>query len=239
LRIGYARLARLEKEGRSQLEVLTAAGCEHVFIDRGVTGIAVHKPALIEATAAARPGGTLVVCSLDRLARNIAHLLALIGDFEAAGLGFASLREGIDTSSTASVPFYEVVQALAQFEINGARDRILARRAAEESSSGRVGRPSAISDPQWAAMKDALLKPDVSISTIASAAGINRSLIYYRLAQELSDESFALYQADLARGAASADAIARHGLFAPAVAYRESQARAAARRSPDDELEAA
>jgi len=239
LRIGYARLARLEKEGRSQLEVLTAAGCEHVFIDRGVTGIAVHKPALIEATAAARPGGTLVVCSLDRLARNIGHLIGLIGEFEAAGIGFASLLEEIDTSSAPATSFYPMMRALALFETNGARDRILARRAAEMASAAKAGRPPAISDTQWAAMKVALLKPDVSIATIASAAGINRSLIYYRLAQEVSDESFALYRADLARGAAPADTIARLGLFAPAVAYRESQARAAARRSPDDELEAA
>jgi DNA invertase Pin-like site-specific DNA recombinase len=223
MRIGYSRLASLESEAHSQADALKAAGCERVCSDVGVSAITVHKPGLEEALAAAHPGDTLVVCSLDRLARNLAHLIDLVAEFEAAGLGFVSLVEGIDTGAESDT-FYEHMRALARFERNGVRDRLLAQKSAAPASTGR---PPKIKDHEWAEMKLALLEPGATISSIAAEADVNRSLIYYRLAQEVSDASFAAYQAELAAGADRAEVIERLGLYRPAIEYRESRAPAA------------
>jgi DNA invertase Pin-like site-specific DNA recombinase len=56
---------------------------------------------LAKAPAALKPGDTLVVWKLDRLARSLSHLLALFEDFEARGVGFRSLTEAIDTTNPA------------------------------------------------------------------------------------------------------------------------------------------
>lgn len=221
MRIGYARLARLEKLKFSQADALRSAGCERVCEDHGVSAVAVAKPGLERAIAEARPGDTIVVCSLDRLARTLPHLFALIGELQAAGLGFASLADEIDTDG-APITFYRLVRAFEHFEHAAARDRRLSIEA-----SSIVGRKSSISDAQWVAIKAALSKPAATIAGAAAAHEVTRQAIYSRLAQEVTDASFAAFQLERAAGGERAEIIERLGLFGPALDYRESRAIAA------------
>lgn len=231
MRIGYSRLAPLETEARTQSDILSAAGCERIFADKGISAITVHKPGLEDALAAATPGDILVVCSLDRLARNISHLMEIVAGLESAGLGFVSLSEGIDTGS-ANVTFYDLMRALAQFDRAGARDRFLAQKSG--AASAKTGRPSKLSDEQWAQVKLDLAKPKATITEVAADHGVNRCVLYYRLAEELPVSTFKAFSEMVATGVDRAEAIARLGLFEPAVAYREGQAKAVKSLSQND-----
>lgn len=217
MRIGYARFARLEKLPYSQLDVLRAAGCKHVFEDHGVSAIAVSKPRFEAALREACPGDTFVVCSLDRLARNLPDLIALIGEIQAAGLGFVSLADEIDTEGE-PVSFYRIVRALEHFARGAARDRRLAEEAARI-----VGRKPSITDTLWATIKDALLQPWTTIASTAAEHDVSRQAIYSRLAHEVSEAEFAAYQMARAVGEDRAVAIQRLGLYKPAIDYRESR----------------
>ena len=79
-------------------------------------GARAHRPALDELVAAAAAGDNVVVTRLDRLGRSLTHLLGLVEDLAAAGVGLRSLGEEIDTSSATGRLVLHVFGALAEFE---------------------------------------------------------------------------------------------------------------------------
>src|SRR4051794_22018599 len=113
--IGYARVSTLEQHLDLQLDALKAAGCEKTFSDKGVSGVAVNKPGLAAALDFARRGDILVIWRLDRLSRNLGHLIEIVRDFETRGFDFQSLQENIETASPYGRLFFHMMGALAQF----------------------------------------------------------------------------------------------------------------------------
>jgi DNA invertase Pin-like site-specific DNA recombinase len=79
-----------------QLDELRAAGCV-TTLEAHASGADRSRPMLARLLREIRAGETLVVVRLDRLARSVSHLLAVIGHLEAAGSHFRSLRDPIDT----------------------------------------------------------------------------------------------------------------------------------------------
>ena len=73
--IGYARVSTTEQKLEPQVDALKAAGCETVFEDV-ISGAKAERPGLNEARAFLRRGDTLVVWKLDRLGRDLKHLVA-------------------------------------------------------------------------------------------------------------------------------------------------------------------
>ena len=96
--VGYARVSTDEQGTDPQLDELRAAGCDAVHEERA-SGADRTRPVLARLLRAIRPGETLVVVRLDRLARSVAHLLAVIEQLEARGAHFHSLRDPIDTTT--------------------------------------------------------------------------------------------------------------------------------------------
>jgi DNA invertase Pin-like site-specific DNA recombinase len=220
--IGYARVSTLEQHLALQLDALKAAGCEKTFSDNGVSGVAVNKPGLAAALDFARRGDTLVIWRLDRLSRNLGHLFEIVRDFEARGFDFQSLLENIDTASPSGRLFFHMMGALAQFQLDALKERTLAGIVAARGHGKRIGRPPTISDDEWAAIKD-LLATGGRVSAIATARGVTRQAIYYRLAQEITDTQFSQFAEELRLGADRAEVIQRLGLFEPALVYREGR----------------
>ena len=72
--IGYARVSTQDQTPALQLDALQAAGCERVFEERA-SGAQRDRPELKAVIDYARPGDTLVVWKLDRLARSIKQLI--------------------------------------------------------------------------------------------------------------------------------------------------------------------
>ena len=96
--IGYARVSTEEQGTDPQLDELRAAGCGVVH-EEHASGADRTRPVLARLLREIRSGETLVVVRLDRLARSVSHLLAVIEQLEAQGAHFHSLRDPIDTTT--------------------------------------------------------------------------------------------------------------------------------------------
>jgi len=137
--IGYARVSTDDQELALQRDALTAAGCERLFEDT-ISGAKAERPQLAEALDFLRPGDTLVVWKLDRLGRSLSNLIELLNDLSARGVGFKSLTEQIDTTTSGGNLIFHIFGALADFERELIRERSRAGlatvRAAAESAAG-------------------------------------------------------------------------------------------------------
>lgn len=98
--IGYARVSTADLDPQLQIDALKQAGCAEVFVDRGVSGAAVIKPAFLKALAHATAGvDSILVWKLDGLGRSTRDLLDIVETLRVRGIGLRSLKEVmIDTT---------------------------------------------------------------------------------------------------------------------------------------------
>jgi DNA invertase Pin-like site-specific DNA recombinase len=113
--IGYARVSTEEQGTDPQCDELRAAGCATI-LEEHASGADRSRPVLARLLRDVADGETLVVVRLDRLARSVSHLLAVIEHLEAAGAHFKSLRDPIDTSTPQGMFSLQVLGAVAQLE---------------------------------------------------------------------------------------------------------------------------
>jgi DNA invertase Pin-like site-specific DNA recombinase len=133
--IGYARISTTEQKLEPQVDALKAAGCETVFEDV-ISGAKAERPGLNNALAFLRKGDTLLVWKLDRLGRSMKHLVETVTDLGDRGVGFKSLTEGVDTTTTGGTLVFHLFGALAEFE----RDLIVERTQAGLKAAATRGR---------------------------------------------------------------------------------------------------
>lgn len=143
----YARVSTNDQEPENQLAELrryaTARGWTTVeFIDRGVSGAKDRRPALdAMVIEAKRRKIDVVVCwRLDRLGRNLRHLVTLLEDLSALGVAFVSLNEGIDATTPAGRLQMAVLGAIAQFERERIAERVKAGLARARAQGQKLGR---------------------------------------------------------------------------------------------------
>ncbi|WP_044345738.1 recombinase family protein [Pseudomonas meliae] len=141
--IGYARISTAEQNTALQTDALDQAGCERVFEDV-VSGAKADRPGLVAALTYLRDGDVLAVWRLDRLGRSLPHLIETIGALEARGVGFRSLMENIDTTTSGGRLIFHVFGALGQFERDLIRDRTKAGLAAAAARGRKGGRKPVI-----------------------------------------------------------------------------------------------
>jgi DNA invertase Pin-like site-specific DNA recombinase len=136
--VGYARVSTVEQNLHLQQDALTAAGCKKMFQDT-LSGVREDRPGLDAVLDYLRPGDTLVVWKLDRLGRSLPHLIETVRALEARGIGFKSLRENIDTTTSGGKLVFHIFAALAEFERTLIRERtragLKAARSPRRSSS--------------------------------------------------------------------------------------------------------
>jgi DNA invertase Pin-like site-specific DNA recombinase len=135
--VGYARVSTEEQGTDPQLDELRAAGCDTV-LEEHASGADRTRPVLARLLREIRPGETLVVVRLDRLARSVSHLLAVIEQLEAKGTHFRSLHDPIDTSTPQGMFSLQVLGAVAQLERALIAERTKAGLNAARSR-GRIG----------------------------------------------------------------------------------------------------
>jgi DNA invertase Pin-like site-specific DNA recombinase len=156
-----------------QVDALTAARVGRIYLDR-MTGRRDDRPALVACLAFLRPGDTLVVWRLDRLARSLRHLLDLAADLRARGVNLRSLHENLDTSSATGRLIFHVLGALAEFEADLTRERVMAGLEAARERGRVGGRPRAmIAEKERAAVR--LLDQGATAAAIGRAVGVSRA----------------------------------------------------------------
>ena len=144
----YARVSTVDQEPENQLQELRryveARGWQAVeYTDTGVSGAKDRRPALdtLLRDARKRKFDVLVCWRLDRLGRNLKHLVNLIDELGSLGIGFASLGEGIDTQTPSGRLQLHILAALAEFERDRIRERVLAGLQRARNQGIRLGRP--------------------------------------------------------------------------------------------------
>jgi DNA invertase Pin-like site-specific DNA recombinase len=135
--VGYARVSTEEQGTDPQLDELRAAGCD-IVREEHASGADRSRPVLARLLRDIRPGETLVVVRLDRLARSVSHLLAVIEQLEANGAHFRSLHDPIDTTTPQGMFSLQVLGAVAQLERALIAERTKAGLNAARSR-GRIG----------------------------------------------------------------------------------------------------
>jgi DNA invertase Pin-like site-specific DNA recombinase len=112
-------------------------------VDSGVSGTKDRRPALdaLMKDAKRRRFDVLVVWRLDRLGRNLRHLVLLLEDLQAIGVGFVSLNEGVDLGTPAGRLQLHILAALSEFERCRIQERVRAGLARTRAQGTRLGRP--------------------------------------------------------------------------------------------------
>ncbi len=175
-RLGYARVSTAAQDPQLQLDALTAAGADRVFVDHA-SGVAAHRPELDRLLGNARPGDTLVIWRLDRLGRSMKHLLELIEHLEHRDIALVSLNEQIDTSTANGRLLLGIMASLAAFERDLLRERTMAGLEAARKQGRVGGRPKALS-PAAAEAATGMYRDCQTVTHIATTLRVSRATIY-------------------------------------------------------------
>jgi len=145
----YVRCSTLDQEtGLQENELREFAdrrGWEYqIFTDRGQSGAKDSRPALNQLLQQLRRKKFDVVCvwALDRLARSLRQLLTISEECKALGVDLVSLKQAIDTTLPAGRLTFQVLGAVAEFEREMLRTRVIAGMAQARRSGKHVGRPA-------------------------------------------------------------------------------------------------
>lgn len=179
--IGYARVSTADQNADLQHDALHAAGVERIFTDQGVSGSQASRPEFDRCLDTLREGDTLVVWRLDRAARSLKNLLALVEALSERGVALRSLTESIDTGSASGRLVLAVFGALAEFERELIRERTAAGLAAAKARGARIGRPVALTEAQLAQART-LVNAGHGVGDVAQTLGVGRSTLYRALA---------------------------------------------------------
>ena len=188
-KIGYARVSTRGQNDDSQVDELTAYGCDKLFIDKGVSGKHATRPELDAALAYMREGDVLVITRLSRAMRSLKHLLTLAEELRERGIGLVVLKQQIDTTTPTGRLVFHILGAIDEFQreliVEGTREGLDSARA-----RGRTGgRKPKLTESQQATVRRMYTatgedgKRQHTVAEIAEAVGVHRTTIYDYLAK--------------------------------------------------------
>jgi DNA invertase Pin-like site-specific DNA recombinase len=177
--IGYARVSTPDQSLNQQRDALLAAGCDQQRLYTDIaSGAKADRPGLEAALHYLRAGDTLVVWKLDRLGRSLTHLIETVHRLDARGVGFKSLQEHIDTTTSGGKLIFHVFAALAEFERDLIGERTKAGLQAARARGRRGGRKPALTSRQIALAKSMKADPHNSIADICATLKISKRTLY-------------------------------------------------------------
>lgn len=178
--IGYTRVSTQEQTLDLQQDALEKIGCSKIFTDTA-SGAQTERPGLTDALAYVRAGDSLVVWRLDRLGRSLKHLIDTITDLNNRTIGFKSITEHIDTTTSGGKFVFNIFGALAEFERDIIRERTKAGLAAARARGRLGGRPKvpSLNSPKKIALAQSLYdNKDNTIDEICTTLHISRATLY-------------------------------------------------------------
>src|SRR3954466_5460276 len=171
--VGYARVSTTDQTIDLQQDALTKAGCTKIFTDTA-SGALTERIGLNEALSYVRPGDSLVVWKLDRLGRSLKDLITRITQLNDRKIGFKSLTEQIDTTTSGGKLIFHIFGALAEFERDIIRERTNAGLAAARTRGKLGGRPPALSPEKIKLARKLYADKSTSVAEICKMLGISR-----------------------------------------------------------------
>jgi len=182
----YLRVSTNQQTTENQRRELEAY-CERqgwkisaVYDDSGVSGAKAERPALNKMLndAAKNKFQVLLVVKIDRLARSTANLLHILQQLQTAGVGFVATSQQLDTTSAYGRMVLTFLGAIAEFERELIRERVVAGLARAKAEGVRCGRPKTVLDAKEAVR---LHRQGVSLREIAKKMGVGVGTIHRAL----------------------------------------------------------
>jgi DNA invertase Pin-like site-specific DNA recombinase len=177
--IGYARVSTNDQNLHLQQDALSDAGCLKIYTDT-ISGTKSERKGLDEALSYIRGGDTLVVWRLDRFGRSLKDLIERITELHNRNIGFKSLTENIDTTTSGGKLIFHIFGALAEFERDIIMERTNAGLTAARARGRQGGRPrSSLSHDRKLQMARQMYEnKSLPVREICKALGIPRSTFY-------------------------------------------------------------
>lgn len=178
--IGYARVSTSDQDAALQRDALEKAGAAKVFEDVA-SGARTDRPGLAAALAYLRDGDTLAVWKLDRLGRSLPHLVQTVAELARRGVGFRSLTESIDTTTSNGRLVFHLFAALADFERDLIRERTRAGLAVAKARGRKGGRRPVITPYKLARARELMTK-GLTVREAAGRVKVGKTALYSALA---------------------------------------------------------
>lgn len=175
--IGYARISTQDQTLDLQKDALEKIGCQKIFTDI-ISGATTERKGLEDAFRFAREGDTLVVWKLDRLGRSLKHLIETITNLTNRKVGFKSLTENIDSTTSGGKLIFHIFGALAEFERDIIRERTRAGLVAARARGRLGGRPRALDQKKAEIAKQLYTDKSNAIGDICKTLTISRATLY-------------------------------------------------------------
>jgi DNA invertase Pin-like site-specific DNA recombinase len=150
---------------------------DRIFTDTA-SGAKAERVGLDEALSHLREGDSLVVWRLDRLGRSLKHLIETITMLNERGIGFKSITEAIDTTTSGGKLIFHIFGALAEFERDIIRERTQAGLTAARARGRKGGRPKALTPKRAAQLQTLYNDKNRSIAEICRTLNISRATLY-------------------------------------------------------------
>ena len=176
---GYARVSSVDQDLTLQRQSLKAAGCEVIREEKRSGASREGRPELATLLEFVRPGDTLVVTRIDRLARSIGDLQDIVRSLKAKGISIRATEQPIDTATATGKAFLDMLGVFAEFETNLRRERQAEGIAKAKADGVYKGRKASID----AVAVRALVANGMGASSIAKKLGIGRASVYRLIAQ--------------------------------------------------------
>jgi DNA invertase Pin-like site-specific DNA recombinase len=142
------------------------------------SGTKAERKGLSAALSHLRAGDMLVVWRLDRLGRSLRHLIDTITELAERRVGFKSLQENIDTTTSGGKLVFHIFGALAEFEREIIKERTQAGLASARSRGKVGGRPKAITAKEVQMLRNMASDRSLAVSDICKTLGIGRTTFY-------------------------------------------------------------
>jgi DNA invertase Pin-like site-specific DNA recombinase len=184
-RVGYTRVSTVAQTLDQQNDALATAGVTKVFSDM-MSGARDDRPGRAELLAYVREGDTVVVWKLDRLGRNLQHILATVKALTDRGVTLVSTSDGIDSSTAAGRMMIGVLGSLAEYERELIKERTALKRAASRVNGTKFGGPRKVDDADHIATAKRMKADGHTGKDIAKYLGVSRATLYRYLADHVA-----------------------------------------------------
>ena len=177
MKVGYARVSTNDQHLYMQEDALKNDGCKEIYHDIA-SGAKTARPGLEDALDYLREGDILVVWKLDRLGRSTQHLIHTVKSLNDRGIGFKSMQENIDTTTSGGKLIFYIFSALAEFERDLIEERTKAGLKAARARGRLGGRPPLLNDQQVKKMMKHYDDQRLTIDEICKIHNISRPSFY-------------------------------------------------------------
>ena len=182
--IGYARVSKSDNSQvlDLQIDALVNTGVkeENIYSDK-ISGSKDERPGLENCLKALREDDILVVYKLDRLGRNLKHLIQTVEDLTKRKIGFKVLSGqgvNIDTTTPAGKMIFSIFGALAEFERELIRERTIAGITAARARGRMGGRKFNLTKAQVRLAEASMKNRDTSVTELCKELKITRATLY-------------------------------------------------------------